>query len=412
MHTIVNRRRPKGRFLSKRTLSGLVLVAMFCVVAIAASSAPTQSDKNQKGDESGVLETQDLISTGAAHLLQKQEGENNSEWPYEGVYRVNGEIPMGYRIGGTAICAAAILHAPGYSDDPERQKAVHRAASFIIEQSKHPLMNPEYGGGYDVRGWGYAYGLWFLLTMEKLKLTPEELRGEARETAEFYIRAIEQIEIPECGGWNYARRDINAVSPPSPFMTAPTLLALFEAKAQGFEVDAAVVERGLKSLELARTPTGSFCYSGVNGPKSNESVPGSVGRMLAAEMALNLAGRSDITRLRGALDAFIVHWEWLEKRRCQQGTHVPPYGIAPYYFLYAHYQAAQAIELLPKHERAEYRRKVNQLLLSVRSPDGSWNDRVFDRSSNYGTAMAMLSLMAPQITLPPRWDAAPVAKGN
>src|SRR5262245_32574669 len=33
-------------------------------------------------------------------LLKLQEGDNKAEWPYEGVYRVAGTIPWGYRVGG------------------------------------------------------------------------------------------------------------------------------------------------------------------------------------------------------------------------------------------------------------------------------------------------------------------------
>ena len=36
----------------------------------------------------------------------------------------------------------------------------------------------------------------------------------------------------------------------------------------------------------------------------------------------------------------------------------------------------------------------------MRREDGSWNDRVFARSANYGTSMAMLAIMA-EDTPPP-----------
>ncbi len=121
---------------------------------------------------------------------------------------------------------------------------------------------------------------------------------------------------------------------------------------------------------------------------------------VTAEVALHQTGRSSAERLRGAVDAFIVHWRWLDERREQPGTHAGPYGIAPYYFYFAHYYAALAVELLPAHERGEYRRRIRELLFSVRREDGSWNDRVFARSANYGTSMAMLAIMA-EDTAPP-----------
>jgi hypothetical protein len=48
---------------------------------------------------------------------------------------------------------------------------------------------------------------------------------------------------------------------------------------------------------------------------------------------------------------------------------------------------------------------VNGLLFSVRGEDGGWNDRVFERSKAYGTAMAMLALLAAKEGAPPGYVA-------
>jgi len=86
------------------------------------------------------------IARGVEILLSMQEGEPNAEWPYEGVYRVPGErneppvIPIGYRVGGTAIVALSLVQAPGYEDDVARIAAVDRALAFIVESIDHPLM--------------------------------------------------------------------------------------------------------------------------------------------------------------------------------------------------------------------------------------------------------------------------------
>jgi hypothetical protein len=133
--------------------------------------------------------------------------------------------------------------------------------------------------------------------------------------------------------------------------------------------------------------------------------------MLVTETTLALAGKSNAANIRAAIDAFIVHWEWLNKRRAQQGTHEPPYNIAPYYFYYAHYYAAQAVEMLPQRERAEYRRRINDLLMLTRREDGTWNDRVFDRTANFGTAMAIMALMMPDTPPPATWEVQADAAG-
>jgi hypothetical protein len=324
---------------------------------------------------------------------------------------------------------------PGYAADDARRGAIERATRFILAGRDEPLMDPagRDGAGYDVRGWGYTYALRYLLILEEGGLIPAGLEKEVDSAIDWYIHAIERTEIPKVGGWNYAgSRRRGEPYPMSPFMTAPTLQALFEARRAGRQVDDAVVERALNALERARTPVGSFMYAGSAEARS-ESVPGSVGRMLASETTLLLAGRGSVDRVRGAVDAFIAHWEHLDARRQRNGTHVPPYGIAPYYFYYAHYYAAQAIEQLPETERPEYRRRLYELIFRNRLPlksaestggdkpgygagaPGGWNDRVFPRSTNSGTAMCVLAFIEPDARPPARWMKAadaPVAAGD
>ena len=139
--------------------------------------------------------------------------------------------------------------------------------------------------------------------------------------------------------------------------------------------------------------------------KGFEAVEGAIGRSPACEVTLALAGRGSVDRIRAALDDFFRHWEWLEKRRKQTGTHAPPYMIAPYYFFYAHRHAAQAIEMLPEAERAGRRQQLHRLLWKVREEDGGWNDRVFPRSECFGTAMTILALLSPGLPPPARWPA-------
>ena len=113
------------------------------------------------------------------------------------------------------------------------------------------------------------------------------------------------------------------------------------------------------------------------------------------------------------MDAFLTHWAWLNARRGKDGTHEPPYMIAPYYFYYAHYYAAQAVEMLPRSEREEYRRRINDLLFATRLEDGSWNDRVFPRSANFGTSMAVMAIRMPELPRPAPWKpAAPAANAG
>ena len=56
------------------------------------------------------------------------------------------------------------------------------------------------GGGYDVRGWGYTYGLVFLLKAKNAGLIPEEKKETAEGAIRFYVEGIHKTEIPGVGG--------------------------------------------------------------------------------------------------------------------------------------------------------------------------------------------------------------------
>ena len=53
--------------------------------------------------------------------------------------------------------------------------------------------------------------------------------------------------------------------------------------------------------------------------------------------------------------------------------------------------------------RASYRQRLYKLLWKVRELDGGWNDRVFERSKNYSTAMTILAILQPGLDKPPAW---------
>jgi hypothetical protein len=256
-----------------------------------------------------------------------------------------------------------------------------------------------------VRGWGHAYALSLLLGLREAHFVPEKQKTAVDARIKSLVDILQKTQISSRGGWNYARGQGDK-SAPSTFMTAPTLQILFEARRQGEIVDDAMIERALETLADARLDTGAFQYGSNPTHKTGlgfEDVAGSIGRAPICETTLYLAGRGSLERIQSAVDAFFQDWRWLEQRRRQNGTHIPPYYIAPYYFFYAHRFVAQAIELLPEEKRPEYRKKLYELRWHVREEDGGWNDRVFPRSENFGTAMTMFALLEPHARRPAGW---------
>lgn len=350
------------------------------------------------------------VRRGCAILLAAQEGDGRREWPYEGVYRVEERgadepvIPLGYRVGGTCIVGLALLAAPGYSGEEgvERRAAVARGVAFVLEALEHPLMEAKRVASYDVRGWGFVYALALFVELERREALPEEHAKAILKAIPRLVRALEDTALEKVGGWNYAGREA-----PAPFMTAPALQALWAARAGGHKVKKSVLEEALDSLERGRAPSGSIAYSTPRKARAEVSedelafmdkLPGSIGRMCAVESTLELFGRGDAQRLSFAVRSFFSHWDELEKRRQKTGTHVEPYGVAPYYVLYAHLHAAQAIErLADPAEREVQRTELLARLARIQEPEGGWNDRVFPRSLSFGTATGMLALLQPEL---------------
>jgi hypothetical protein len=363
--------------------SSLVLIAS----VLAVRGAPAFSQDAPKDPAA-------LLAQAVRALVGMQE--EGGAWPYEGVYRVKGEIPVGYRVGGTAIVAGTLLAAA--PEDKAARAAVTRGLQFVLGGLDHPLMEPSTEDVYDVRVWGHAYALEFLCQVRAAKAAGEREK-DVDERIPWLVKALVTEELPG-GGWNYAGRRGHGS-----FVTAPVAQALLWARAQGFKVPEEVFARARGCLEHCRADDGAFLYGGVFAQgeprRTRDQRAGSCARSAGCEATLRLLGGGSEEAVRDALEAFHRHWDALEARRKKTGTHVGPYSIAPYYFYYGHRYAAQAIQVLPEAARAKERERLLAVILRTRDEDGTWNDRVFPRSRNYGTAMIALALLGDRAPLPP-----------
>ncbi|MCA8963463.1 MAG: hypothetical protein H6838_07490 [Planctomycetes bacterium] len=408
------------------------LCPLFCCLA-ATAQAPTKKaapepDTKSKAaprrftefpvPEPEALDVDRATKDGIAAMLLLQEGEDGDQWPYEGVYREDrGLLPVGYRVGGTSIACLGLIAAPGYRTDAARQAAVARGLAFVLKTLDAPRMAVEFQGTYDVRGWGHIYALELLLHLQDAGLVPAEQRELVEAKAKWLVGALCDSAIPVTGGWNYSRPR-GYKSPQnraSTFMTAPALQALFHARARGHDVLDAVVTQALDALDRARAMPGGYAYGAPAESQAEveeaqlsmmDKTPSSAARATVCETTLLLAGRGDMERLEAAIDRFFAHWDDLAVRKSQTGTHIKPYGIAPYYFLFGHLYVAQAIEQLPDAEkRAKLRAQLRQFLARSREEDGSWNDRQFGRSGGYGTALALMVMHMAHLPKPASWSA-------
>lgn len=358
------------------------------------------------GTDAPATDRGDAVQKAVDALIENQQADG--AWPYEGVYRVRGEIPLGYRIGGTALVCQALMHAAP-KEHAKTADAIQRGIGYILEHLSDPLMRPSKRDAYDVRIWGQACALEFFCRWRVAK------RGEEHvEQIDQHIRGLVGailFEEIDGGGWNYSGQRRHAV-----FVTAPVVQALMWARAHGENIDPSVFRRSRQILNASRIKSGAFFYSGTADAArrvdARAEVPGSIARSPLCEVTLSLLGAGSNADLEKSLTHFFEHWEELEKRRKKTGTHKGPFGIAPYYFYFAHRYAAQAIEMLPSSSRPALRDRLDKVVFKTGDSDGTWNDRVFKRSRNYGTAMILMAIAGQQYLTPPAANIIPQPSGE
>ncbi len=389
-----------------------VLAIALCWMPVPLSAQAGAAEKAQPADAAPPFDARAAVAQGLQAMLALAEGPERDHWPYEGVYREDrGQLPVGYRIGGTAIVCRALLAAPGLEQDEARREAIARGVAFVLKTLEHDRMQEGFVGTYDVRNWGHIYALDLLLALRGRDWLAADLRKECEAREAKLVGLLVAMALPT-GGWAYSHSGgyRSARAKASPFMTGPALQALFAAQRVGHAVPDEVIEGALDALDRGRTGPGGYAYTmpaEAMGERQEEQLgmmdrtPGSAARAACVETTLLLAGRGDAARHAAAVERFFEHWDALEVRRKKTGTHIQPYGVAPYYFLYGHWYAAQAIELLPDAAlRDRQRGRMRDLLARTREPDGSWNDRQFPRSGGYGTALAVLCLCMPELPKP------------
>jgi hypothetical protein len=306
---------------------------------------------------------------------------------------VNGKIPVGYRIGGTAIVCSALI-----SSGAAEQKiapAVARGTRMILKELQDPLMKPQRSNRYDVRIWGHIYALDFFCRLQQMDGF-DELKTETKPHIQELAEAVIYQEI-KSGGWNYANQMQHCC-----FATGPAVQALLLAKKQDIQIPDDVLHRSAAALSGSHSASGVVSYSG--GKNNRDTLPGSIARAPVTVATLMLLGRGSSADLQSSIEAFHEHWKELEKRRQKTGTHAPPHGIAPYYFFYGHRYLAQAIQLLPAEKQTAQFERFEEVLLRTKQADHTWNDRVFEQSKAFGTAMAVLALSRNRTVLPEKHE--------
>ena len=188
---------------------------VFIFLVMGALAAPTRAD-------GPAVKPATLVARAVKELVPLQE--TDGDWPYEGVYRVRGEIPIGYRIGGTALVSQALLYgAP--PTDKNVTAAMERGLDFMFAGLADSRMAPSTRDAYDVRVWGQCCALEYLCRLRAAKRW-----FDRREKVDSWIPKLTAALIEEelsGGGWNYGNtRVLDSTLRPFCSTTGLALMAL------------------------------------------------------------------------------------------------------------------------------------------------------------------------------------------
>jgi hypothetical protein len=212
------------------------------------------------------------------------------------------------------------------------------------------------------------------------------------------------------GGWSYYDLLTGSQTPGDAafsFTTATVLIALKEAQAIGVEFPERLTKKAISSILRQQKPDFSYAYGEYLRmvPMYEINRPGgSLGRSQVCNLALRMYGDKRITDdvLKTWLNRLFARNGWLSIGRKRPVPHESFFAVAGYFYYYGHWYAAMCIEELPESERPYFQAHLAHILLPFQERDGSWWDYPFyNYHQQYGTAMAVMTLLKCQKTEQP-----------
>ena len=286
------------------------------------------------------------------------------------------------------MAMASVGVQPG---DPSAEgRAMQKALAFVLKDDRQDK-NGYFGGKDGSRM--YGHGIISLMLTEMLGMSADQEQDRLiHERCQKAIDLIlssqkEQKSFQFRGGWRYTPNARDADLSVSIWQ----LMALRSAKNDGLKVPAAAIEEAVEYLKrsyaspldrngIPDNRASGFCYTpGQNNPTFTMTAAGL--------LAMQVCGEYESPLVIGAADWLLEHPPKWKERFCCYGT---------YYYAQGMYQRGG------KHSETA-RQLVQDMLLEVQNPDGSWKAGNGDESGLghvYATSMAILSLSVKYHYLP------------
>ena len=368
--------------LRSTLLGGL---ALFATGALAARAQEIDVDRTPRAvPEVLDADAARVVADRAIAYLVEEQNEDGS-WgtgALEGVmeYGFSVETFYDWHLAANALAVMALAECP---ETPERRAALERGVRWLCTTRM-----PGRGSNWDVDyTWPALYGfvacVW-LLDDPRFGAEGEldELRSLLLERGAAFGEILIRNQAPD-GGWAYyddppfTRRPTWATS----FCTALVLPALERAQALDFGPDRPVLDRAIKYVRRCALPNGAYEYDlrpvpRVSAGEGINAVKGSLGRIQVCNWGLATVGEPHATpdRIREGLEAFFDEHRFLDVARMRPIPHEAYYANAGYFYFFAHFYAAQAINLLPAAEREGWHARLRPHLAKTQREDGSTSD--------------------------------------
>lgn len=326
-------------------------------------------DTQWQGDR---LDARAMARTALAFLLAQQRDDGGftdaryAYWP-------SSEITPNVWVAITAIaCTALWEHRAGHPDlQPRIDQALARGEAYLLDP-KHIHR------GENEDCYSDAYRLMYFA--RRANAGDDAMRQRAIAQMNAIVAAAAARQKPS-GFW--AHEYENA------FATGAVAQELLAAKAAGAAVPIEVTDKAAQALLSARLQNGTYVYGGAAGQGAGTQLKDAAGRMPVCEGTLFQLGRSDLDKVRFALQNFWDHMQNLEGVR-RNDFHSDG-ELGGFFFFHSVFHASEVVRLLPEEERGAHWQRFLGLLQQIPELDGSFLDS-HELGRSYGTAMALLAL--------------------
>ena len=380
----------------------MIRIARYAAILLAAAVAPAVlGDEPAGSDKPTPDEVRVALRRATDFLVDTQNpdgswgGAADSIFTWSGGMWSNPESHRSWRVATSGLACLALMEV-GESD--KELAALDRGIDYLSANAlvKRP-------SDWDTMNcWANIYGLQALAVAYG---NPRYADSDRREAIRGAVKThLKQLAYHQSlsGGWGYLEFDLPRTARPqwaTSFTTAAGVVALIDARDQGFDVDAGLLRRAVKAVRRCHLPNGAYTYSvtAIPNPRrigSINRVKGSLCRIQVCNLALLLAG-DDVSpeRLTTGLDQFFRHHRFIEIAMHKPVPHEAYYQNSGYFYMFGHYYAARVIEQLPAAERAHWWPLLQHEVMKIQQKDGSiWDYDMHAYDKAYGSAYGMLVL--------------------